>query len=293
MQSTANKSIARIVKCAISLGVFAGSNLTALFSRITGKPLKRSCVILYYHSVPAEQRARFARQLDVLLRYSRLIDATSAVELQNGIHYAGITFDDAFENFISCALPELSKRRIPSTMFVISKALGKAFGPVGSAEKVMSMEQLRALPADLVTIGSHTETHPYMPDLDESNARRELALSKASLEHILNREITTFSFPSGGFTTQLVEMCHELGYRRVFTTLPFLAFAVSNEEFAVGRVRVDPTDWPIEFRLKLAGAYRWLPRAIEWKRKLRSRHIDARKPSKPALPRSMIQETAG
>src|SRR5258708_19505705 len=111
MQSTANKSIARIVKCAISLGVFAGSNLTALFSRITGKPLKRSCVILYYHSVPAEQRARFARQLDVLLRYSRLIDATSAVELQNGILYAWITFAHAFHHFLTCALPSFTHPR--------------------------------------------------------------------------------------------------------------------------------------------------------------------------------------
>jgi len=36
----------------------------------------------------------------------------------------------------------------------------------------------------------------------------------------------------------------------------------------VGRVRVDPTDSPIEFRLKLLGAYRWLPLAFSWKRRL-------------------------
>ncbi len=36
----------------------------------------------------------------------------------------------------------------------------------------------------------------------------------------------------------------------------------------MGRVRVDPTDWPLEFHLKLMGAYRWLPMAIALKRRL-------------------------
>jgi hypothetical protein len=60
-------------------------------------------------------------------------------------------------------------------------------------------------------------------------------------------------------------LCREAGYERIFTTLPVFAFAEPGE-FVVGRVRVDPTDWPLEFRLKLAGAYRWLPAAFAFKR---------------------------
>jgi hypothetical protein len=33
---------------------------------------------------------------------------------------------------------------------------------------------------------------------------------------------------------------------------------------------VTPNDWDIEFRLKVKGAYRWLPIAYELKRNLRS-----------------------
>src|ERR1700693_6123061 len=82
---------------------------------------------------------------------------------------------------------------------------------------------------------------------------------------MLDRPIELFSFPFGGFTQTLVDICREAGYRRVFTTLPTLA-STSPQNFAVGRVRADTTDWPLETRLKIAGAYRWLPLAFRLKR---------------------------
>jgi hypothetical protein len=36
----------------------------------------------------------------------------------------------------------------------------------------------------------------------------------------------------------------------------------------VGRIEVSPTDWPLEFRLKIRGAYQWLPLAMSAKRKV-------------------------
>jgi peptidoglycan/xylan/chitin deacetylase (PgdA/CDA1 family) len=249
-------------------------------------------MVLYYHSVPPSQRELFAKQLDVVRRHARTIDVTSPVNLQAGGIYAGITFDDAFENYVQQALPELSKRNMPSTMFVISGALGKAFGPAGHSEKVMSAEQLCALPGKLVSIGSHTVSHPFLPELGAAAARQELVESKAALEKLLGREVPTFSFPFGGFSAELVEWCREAGYRRIFTTLPAFAFEDANE-FVVGRIRVDPSDWPIEFRLKLAGAYNWLPRAFALKRRLRGGRQGERVASMPASQRSMVRDWGG
>ena len=84
-------------------------------------------MVLYYHSIRPGERGRFAQQLDVILRHSQPVDVTGAIDFRPGVHYAGVTFDDAFENFIDQALPELRKRNVPSTMFVISGALGKGF----------------------------------------------------------------------------------------------------------------------------------------------------------------------
>jgi hypothetical protein len=77
------------------------------------------------------------------------------------------------------------------------------------------------------------------------------------------------SFPYGGFNDAVIEGCREAGYERVFTALPVFAFSQPGE-FVCGRVGAAPTDWPIEFRLKLAGAFRWLPYAYDLKRHVRS-----------------------
>jgi peptidoglycan/xylan/chitin deacetylase (PgdA/CDA1 family) len=260
-------SLTRIVKLGISLGVYALSAVDRFLSRLIGRAARSSCVVVYYHSVDAALRARFAKQMDQLLSYAKPIAANEATTLQPGTRHVAVTFDDGFKNFYECALPELVKRGIPATMFVITDVIGKTFGPAGYVQEVMSLEQIRALPESLVTIGSHTLTHPLLPSINLDQAKREIALSRTKLEEQLHRRIVVFSFPYGGFNQQLVEICHEAGYQRVFSTLPYFAFK-EPREFVTGRVRVDPTDWPLEFRLKLAGAYRWLPWAFELKRKI-------------------------
>lgn len=267
MRTTTHHTLDRIVKCAVSLVVFLGDAAGELLTRLAGKIRAGRCVVVYYHSVPTEEQEQFARQLNHLQRRATIVSLNHPVDLSQGTLSVALTFDDAFENFVTCALPELQKRKIPATLFVITEALNKAFGPPDSFEKVMSAEQLMALPADLVTVGSHTETHPMLPEVFEDDGRREIAGSKRKLEALLGRRVELFSFPFGGFNYRLVRLCREAGYQRVFSTLPYLAFR-ERKEFVVGRVRVDPTDWPLEFHLKLVGAYRWLPFAIELKRKV-------------------------
>ncbi len=259
--------IKRSLKCTISLVVFGAASLSDALRRVFGRTTKARCVVLYYHSIPAEQRTQFVNQLDMIVRHATPIAVGGDVTLEPGQRYAGVTFDDGFENFFEIASPELAKLNIPSTIFVIADAIGKAFGPEGRSERIMSSEQIRALPASLVTIGSHTCSHPFLPSIGVEDATREIARSRIQIEELLGREVNLFSFPFGGFNEKLVDICRGAGYRRVFTTLPRIAFEKS-DEFLVGRVRVDPADWPLEFRLKMAGAYGWLPRAFEIKRKI-------------------------
>jgi peptidoglycan/xylan/chitin deacetylase (PgdA/CDA1 family) len=257
----------RALKCALSLCVFLASSIGDFLRNLVGKKRRHSCVVLYYHSVPRDTRERFARQLDMLVRHTQPISLDDKLTLKPGVRYAAVTFDDGFENFVDVALPELNKRRIPSTVFVIADAVGKAFGPEGHPEPVMSLEQIRELPADLVTIGSHTLTHPFLPSLSEQDSRCEITQSRAKIEQMLNSKVVLFSFPFGGFNERLAVLCREAGYRHAFTTLPEFAFE-GPDQFVVGRVRVDPDDWTLEFRLKLAGAYRWLPSVFRLKRRI-------------------------
>lgn len=266
----------RIVKFLISLVVFAISAAADFLRRLAGQKPRGACVVLYYHDIPANRRARFAWQMDALLRRATPLRADVRTPLPEGERCAVVTFDDGFASVVENALPELEQRGIPSTIFVVTDALGKQPGWMESAqdsdasEKCMSVEQLQRLPAELVSIGSHTRTHPKLTRIAEADAKRELGESRTKLEGLLNRPVALFSFPFGAFSSELVHWCREAGYERVFTTLPFCAFRDS-QEFVTGRVRVDPTDWPWEFELKLRGAYRWLPWAFALKRKILTR----------------------
>jgi peptidoglycan/xylan/chitin deacetylase (PgdA/CDA1 family) len=231
--------------------------------------------VLAYHSVPSEERALFAQQMDVLGRVATAIRADVQAPPEKGGRYAVITFDDGLESVFDNALPELRKRGIHATLFIVPEVLGgypnwEYFDtPDPSTDKVMSVQQLQEIPTDLVTIGSHSMTHPVLPKVDDARLRKELLGSRETLEKMLNREIKLFSFPYGACDQRVIERCREARYDRVFSALPVLAFT-QPQEFLTGRVGVCPTDWPIEFRLKLAGAYRWLPYAYDLKRKIRS-----------------------
>jgi peptidoglycan/xylan/chitin deacetylase (PgdA/CDA1 family) len=213
--------------------------------------------------------------MNLLLRWSEPIPASYSQPLESGKRYAAVTFDDGFLTVAQNALPELEKRGIPSTIFIITDFLGKTppwaaqYSEGDKLDHILTLEELVKMPSELVTIGSHTVTHPDLTTLDPNQALDELLESRRRLENWLGREVRLFSFPYGAHNEAVVGLCREAGYARVFTTLPKLAFA-HPEEYMTGRVPVELSDWDIEFVLKLFGAYRWLPYAFSLKRAVRS-----------------------
>jgi len=266
----------RLTKLIISFGFFLCTSVGNTIRRFMRVKPRATCVVLAYHGVAPKDRAQFARQMDALICYTRPITADHRHPLRPGEHCAAVTFDDGFLSVVENAVPELMLRKIPATLFIVTDFLGSTakwttFDRDDVAqERTVSAGQLKDLPADLITIGSHTLSHPWLPSLPEAQAKNELSTSRDKLRSLLKRDITLFSFPYGALNERLVHWSRDAGYQRVFTTLPMLAFA-DPQEFVTGRVRVEPADWPVEFRLKLLGAYQWLPWAFAWKRKMFSR----------------------
>jgi peptidoglycan/xylan/chitin deacetylase (PgdA/CDA1 family) len=271
----------RLTKLFISIGFFLYTEAENVLRSLMGRKPPATCVVLYYHEVGLQDRARFARQMDALILHSTPIPADTHEPLVPGQNYVVVTFDDAFLSTVENAIPELVQRKIPATLFAVAGLLGAnpqwaTFGgdSLGN-ERIAPLERLRELPPDLITIGSHTMSHPLLPSVSEREAMVELSESRAELKRLLNREIKLFSFPYGASNEHLIDLCREAGYERVFTILPLLAFTAP-QEFVTGRVAVNPTDWQLEFRLKLLGAYRWLPKAMLWKRKFLRRNVHER-----------------
>jgi peptidoglycan/xylan/chitin deacetylase (PgdA/CDA1 family) len=264
----------RIVTLVVSALVGGSDWLRDRACRLLGRPTQTKCVILAYHAVNAKERSRFSWQMDLLQRSAQPVSACVKSLPAQGGQFVAVTFDDGLENILENALPELKTRRIPATLFIVTELLGRTRdwehygGDDTRHEKVMSLEQLLQLlssDSELITIGSHTMTHPMLTRIGKKELDQELLGSRKKLEHLLNRDITLFSFPYGAFNELAVEACREARYERVFTALPVLALS-NADEFVTGRVGVAPGDWQIEFRLKLAGAYRWLPQAYGLKR---------------------------
>jgi peptidoglycan/xylan/chitin deacetylase (PgdA/CDA1 family) len=279
----------RIIKLLISVGWFISESVCRSAMRLFGRKPKAICTIVYYHSIPDSQKQTFVHQMNIVKRLTIPISIENVPQLLLGERYSAITFDDGFEDFFSNALPTLEQRGIPATVFLCADYLGKlaTWWPetaTESQQRIGRLENWRQLSTDFINIGSHTMTHSYLSLLDETESRSEIRKSRVMLQELLERKIDTFSFPYGDFNTDLIHLCRDAGYKHILTSLPANAFQNPNE-FVSGRIKTDPTDWPIEFRLKLLGAYRWLPFAIYWKRRILSFSMIQKTPSKKRVER--------
>ncbi len=70
----------------------------------------------------------------------------------------------------------------------------------------------------LVSIGSHTLSHAYLPCLPWKQAWFEIFRSKSLIEKKLNKRIDCFSFPYGACNPITLLLSKMAGYRHVFTT---------------------------------------------------------------------------
>jgi peptidoglycan/xylan/chitin deacetylase (PgdA/CDA1 family) len=271
---SADKALVRRLKLAGSLIWHFGTVVRTKVRRLQGKPIPGSLVVLCYHAVPPNQRERFGRQMDLLQRHAKPIMADAEMQPLAGGRYVAVTFDDGYQSSVENALPELRARNIPCTFFVVSHLPGHSPWWSGTdgydrEDKFITTEQLADLPSDLVIIGSHTMTHPRLSALPEEMAKRELFESRELLQKKVRQKIGLLAFPHGTFNDAILTWCREAGYERVFSIEPTVAVA-NSMGYVIGRVIVNPTDWEIEFRLKVLGAYQWLPFAYRIKREIGS-----------------------
>ena len=266
------KHINRIIKLIISLLVFVFDFISRWLQLLFNKG-KATCVILYYHAVYAEEKEAFALQMDDLLRWTKPIAINEISSLKPKGRYCAVTFDDGFVCVRDYALPVLAKRNIPVAFFVPSACLGQQppwldEGDGDYKNIVMTEAQLNSLDKKLVLIGSHGRTHQNLLQIGTDEARKEIIQSKKELENILNIPLETISFPHGDFNQTHIDLAIQAGYRQAYSIIPELIYSGS-DGFLRGRVKTDPADWRMEYRLKLLGAYRWLPTAYAIKKMFR------------------------
>lgn len=259
--------LTRFIKIAIALIYYNCSQTLGLIGRLFGMPPRGNTVVIYYHRVTRKDAARFARQMDHLLRWAEPVTVNELDSDSLKPRRVAVTADDGWLSFFENALPELEKRNIPVAIFVVSHRLGDNLGT--ETDRLISESELRSLRRDLVTVGSHTATHIRLATAPVSEGRRELLESRARLSQLLETDIRLFCFPFGAHDDESVALCRAAGYTRAFGAQATPSARLPGA-FLVERIRVDPSDWPIEFHLKVLGAYRGLWAAALLKKELQS-----------------------
>lgn len=287
----------RTAKIGISLIYYLVRGLGRLVLRLLGRRPRERLTILYYHEVTTRCRSNFARQMEVLRRKALVVPASHRGPLPSAKSRkcVAITFDDAFRSVAENALPDLGKHSFHTTIFVPVGWLGQTPGwtmdPVetGSAgvpemsEVVMSAEQLSGLSRSLVSLGSHTLSHPCLPELEPERAREEIERSRALLVEVTGRDVLELAFPYGAHNEATVAMCRAALYDTVYSIIPE-EVDTTGQSFLRGRTKTEPSDGPLEFFLKFNGAYEWMGYGVALKRSLRSA-LSAIRGTVPATPK--------
>jgi peptidoglycan/xylan/chitin deacetylase (PgdA/CDA1 family) len=284
-------------KIGISLIYYVVREIGGLVLRLLGRQPRGRLTILYYHEVTAGCRSNFARQMEALSRNAVVVPASHRGPLPSAKNRkcVAITFDDAFRSVAENALPELGKHSFHATIFVPVGWLGQTPGwtmeTVGTgsvdvpelSEVVMTAEQLSGLSRSLVSLGSHTLSHPCLPELEPERAREELERSRALLAEVTGRDVLELAFPYGAHNETTVAMCRAALYDTVYTIVPE-AVDTTTQGFLRGRTKTEPSDGPLEFFLKFNGAYDWMGYSVAFKRSLRST-LSAIRGTAPATPK--------
>ena len=184
-----------------------------------------------------------------------------------------ITFDDAFLSVFERALPILARFGWPATVFAATDFVGGdrpmawpgidhwLGGPHEQELAPMSWQQLGHLRELGWEIGSHTRSHPRLPELDDAGLDRELAGSREEIRSRLGA-CESLAYPYGDHDERTIEAARRAGYSAA-GTLPARLHPPSPLRFP--RIGVDHADHRRRFALKLSPSLRRLRRSPAWR----------------------------
>ncbi|WP_029001904.1 polysaccharide deacetylase family protein [Azohydromonas australica] len=200
-----------------------------------------------YEAVTMSEAARLLRQADT--------DASSAWACK-----VVLTFDDGLLDFLTMAFPVLESADFTATVFITSGCIGK---PFLNGRPCLGKRDIQLLSQRGIEFGSHSVTHRRLVDLDWAEVTQEVVASKKTIEDIVGREVSLFSYPyrfpeeNAAFTCRLREVLIDSGYSGGVTTVIGRPRAGDDVLF-LPRLPMNDCDDAALLRAKLAGHYDWL-----------------------------------
>jgi peptidoglycan/xylan/chitin deacetylase (PgdA/CDA1 family) len=228
--------------------------------------------ILCYHAVDprwesplAVRPDDFGTQLRWLTRSRRVIPLDVAVDqldargrLPRGA--VALTFDDGFASVHQHAWPLLRDAGVPSAIFPVTETLAEppqivnwVDDPPAWPLPTMTADQILEMRDGGVLIGSHTRTHPRLPDLSDAECGRELVESRERLESLVGGPVRHLAYPRGLNDARVRHLAEASGYRWAFT-LPERREPI--DRYGIPRIGIYRANRPWEVAVKTSRAYR-------------------------------------
>lgn len=190
---------------------------------------------LIFHGIgePARQIDKAEQRYWIAIdRFRRILDRVG----QTSARYY-LSFDDGNESDIAIGLPALVAHGLSADFFILTGRLGQA----GSLRE----DQVRALAAAGMGVGSHGVAHLDWKRLDQPALEQDIAQSRSRLESILGRRVDMAAIPFGSYDDRTLKTLKAAGYKRVYSSD---GGVMSDHDFPAGRtsIRADMTDAEID-----------------------------------------------
>ncbi len=230
---------------------------------LAGDPVR----VLMLHSIAEPQNAEEAlyylspKRFHLLLENVRAegyeyADPKRLVEVgaSRGLRELVVTFDDGYDDFYSDVYPLIAQYGLKPLVFLAAGRIGDwnrwDYGKNLRKRRLLNAEQIRELQRHGVQFGSHSLTHPSLPDLSARDLRREVQDSKHRLEDLLGEAVNTFAYPFGEANRRVRAAVIEAGYKMAFTTAEGLN--TWQDPYAMMRIDINErmAPWTYRWRLK-------------------------------------------
>lgn len=199
-----------------------------------------SIPILMYHEIGDGPNSLYVADQDFAaqMRYLydngyRVVNLAQANEMllkqEVSSQTVALTFDDGYLSFYTKVWPLLKEYDFGATVFVITDFIGNY--------NYISWDHIYQMSNCGIEIGSHSQSHPSLPVLNDAGLSKQTSGSKAILEQ-RGLTIESFCYPSGQYTTAVVNQVINSGYKVAVTTKFGIANA-NDSHYLLPRVRIN------------------------------------------------------
>ena len=212
-------------------------------------------MILTYHEITAAASAySYSTTAGKLDEHLALLASLRREHTEE--HYRVVTFDDGHASQHRFGLPALEKHGCQGIFFVTA-------GWTEVRPEYMTWSQLRELAGAGHQVQAHGWEHALLTHCSDQQLRTELERPRKTLEDRLGTPVDALSAPGGRWDARVVRACSEAGYRRLYTSNPWMGTGTRSGVQLAGRfmVRRTTTAADIGALFAMRGPRLWLAKS--------------------------------